>query len=486
MGGWFSRIAAGATLSRIAIALVFVGIAYRIVGFLTAHVLSDAASYGVMAQSFLRNGEFIMPLGEYWSPSWAPAFSHHYPPAYPLYLAPFVAVGGLNPWTLKLASTVSSFLFLGAVFWTTRDLYGRDKALLVLGIAAVDPVLIGTGSTGYSEDLLSVFFVLTIWAILRSLKDDRYIVLAGLFAGVAYLTKSSVGWFFLIAGIAGFLWRFYYIRWRVLRNRWYLAAIAIFFAFVGLWSLRNLRLFWDGSAAQLFTAWQGSAYFGTAAERAASNPGDLAFILAVRLPFYAALFLFVGGPWLTELRRTPKLSDEHYSGLWLAVGLTYLLAWVISGIYWTLERSPVFWLDQARYVVIANVIVLWLVVKDADIRMPRFRRRYAALAAVWLVASTAVLAQGTPGVFPAYEILRDRAAPGDIVAVDGLLRYEVLVNAGPDLTYVKYVPGVVADFILTSDTARTFAGYTLVGIGRSSGALAGFVPTFDAAVWQAT
>ena len=425
-----------------------------------------------------------MPLGEIFSHTWAPEYSHHYPPAYPIYLGPFVGAFGLSPWALKLGSTVAGLLLLGAVYAATRDLYGRDKALLVAGALAVDPILVQTGTTAYSENFLALSFALTMWAIVKSLKVERWIVLAGLFAGIAYLTKSSVGWFFLVAGVAGFLWRFHYVRWAVLRNRHYLLAIAIFASFVIAWSLRNLSLFWDGSWTSLFTAWQGSAYFANATGRAAADVGGLAFILAVRAPFYLLLFLFVGGYWLQHLRRTPKVSDEHYSGLWLAVGLTYLLAWIISGIYWTLEHSPWFWLDQGRYIVVANVVVLWLVVKDADVRLPAFRKRYAAMAAVWVAASVVVLAQAKPGVFAAYDLLRDQAAEGDVVAVDGLPRYEVVVNVGANLTYVEYADGTTADYILTANTSRVFDGYSLLGIGHTSSGIPGLLPEFDAAVWR--
>ncbi|UCD92134.1 MAG: glycosyltransferase family 39 protein [Methanobacteriota archaeon] len=463
--------------------IIIVGITLRVVGFLTGSVSSDAARYAVMGNSLPANGEFVMPLGEYWSENWRPVISHHYSPAYPVYLIPFVAIGGLSPWAIKFGSFLSGIFLILVVFWATRDLYGKDKALLVTAIASLDPVLILTGSIGYSENLVVLFFVLTIWAILKSLEDDRYMILAGLFAGLAYLTKSSVGWFFLIAGIAGLLWRFYYMKWKVFKNKSYIIAILIFLCFVAAWSIRNLVHFWDGSAGGLLSAWQSSELFAQATGQAFSNPVDFLYILAVRLPFYILLFLFVGVYWLKELKDTPKISDEHYSGLWLAVGLTYLLAWVISGIIWTIERNPIFWVDQIRYVVMANVIVLWLVVKDADIYKPDFRKKFAAMASVFLVVSILVIAQPKPGAFHAYDILRENASDGDVVAIDGLMRYEVMVNVGSHLTYVKYEPGVYADFIISKNLTGPFYGYNLLGIGRSGSSLVGFMPSFDAAVW---
>lgn len=466
--------------------LIVLGVALRVVGLFSGTVASDASSYAVMAESLLENGEFVMPLGDWWSDNWAPAYSHHYSPAYPIYLAPFVAIGGLSPMTIKFAAFVSSLLMIAVAFWTTRSLYGASKAFLVAAAASVDPALIATGSAGYSEDFLTLFFVLTMWAILKSLRDERYMVLAGVFAGIAYLTKGVMGWFFLIAGLSGLAWRFHYIRWRVFKDKYYIAAILIFAAFVAAWSLRNLTRFWDGSAAGLLTAWQSSAYFARATDEAAANPLALAFILAVRLPFYVGLFLLLGIYWLKDFRRMTRITDEHYSGLWLAVFLTYFLAWLISGILWVHEGNPIFWVDQIRYVVMANVVILWLVVKDAKERDRGFRRKYSAMIAVLLVVGILFLAQPRPGTFAAYDILREQARDGDVVAIDGLLRYEVMVNVGTSLTYVAYAPGIRADFIITADSSKTFSGYTLLGIGRTLNSMPGFVLNSTVAVWEAT
>ncbi len=64
-----------------------------------------------------------------------------------------------------------------------------------------------TPSLGFAEALVAMLFVLTVWAILKSLKRTRYIVWAGLFAGLGFLAKASLGYFFF-AGLAGLLWRF--------------------------------------------------------------------------------------------------------------------------------------------------------------------------------------------------------------------------------------------------------------------------------------
>jgi dolichyl-phosphate-mannose-protein mannosyltransferase len=466
------------------IGLVSIGVLLRVVGLFTGFVAADASVYAVMGESLLTSGEFIVPLGEWYSDNWAPAYSHHYSPAYPTFLAPFLAAAGLTSFAVRFAAFVSAILLLVVAYLTTRSLYGTDKALLVTAVVAVDPVLVASAAVGYSEGFLTLFFVLTMWAILKSLKDERYMLLAGLFAGIAYLTKGVLGWFFLIAGIAGLAWRFHYLRWRVFRQVHYLAAIAIFGGFVALWSLRNLVRFWDGSAVSLLTAWQSSAYFAGATNEALHSPGDLLFILAVRIPLYAGLFLFLGAWWLKELRGSLTLSDEHNSGLWLSVALVYLLAWLISGVLWIHERGPIFWLDQTRYVVMGNVVILWLVVKDASIQGRIFRRKYVAMVAVLLTVAVLVLVQPASGAAQGFRVLRERVGPGDVVAIDGYFRYEVVLNVGVGPRYIRYEPGVDADFIFTANLSRTFTGYVLLTTRTTGASGLGFLLPSEVAVWQ--
>src|SRR5207249_2886917 len=86
-------------------------------------------------------------------------------------------------------------------------------------------------------------FTLTLLGILKSLQSEPYILVAGLGAGLAYLTRSSIGPFFVVAGLAGLAWRFHYQKWRALANGWYLGAIALFAAPVLWWANRNVTTF---------------------------------------------------------------------------------------------------------------------------------------------------------------------------------------------------------------------------------------------------
>jgi 4-amino-4-deoxy-L-arabinose transferase-like glycosyltransferase len=471
----------------VAYALVGLGVVLRILAIAWVPVASDAAEYAVLARSILLGNGMWLPWGEQWElDAWIGAPSHHYPPLYPAYLVPFLAVFEFGPLAPQVASLTAGLVLLGTYHRLTARFFGPERAIWFTALLALDPVLLVTTGTGYAENLVTLLFVATIAAILMSLRRPRWILVAGATAGLAYLTKSSVGPSFLVAGLAGFAWRFHFVRWRVFRDRAYLAAIGLFGGIVGAWALRNVGVFWDGTPEGLLTAWQTSEWFARAFDEALAQPSDLLCILGARLPFYAGLLVLVAGPWWREIRRLPFLRDESASALGLAVGLTYVLAWLISGIFWVIERSPVFWADMSRYVVFANPVVWWMAAKAANPGTRSFRRRFAVAAVTLVVLDAAVFLTPQGGVFEAYQDLRERTQEGDVVALDRVPKYEAAIHlVGTGVLLEPYATGTHADYVLTTNMTRSYEGYRVLEVygGRNDTAV---MPTFGAALWGRT
>ena len=203
--------------------------------------------------------------------------SHHFAPGLPIIEALFVGVFGDGRIALVVPLILLSWLAVAFALWTTNDLYGTDAALLVGAAVSLD----WTGSfygtfLGYSENLVLIVITVTLWAILRAIRSDRFVLFAGLAAGIGYLSKASIGWFFIIAGIGGFVYRLMFRGWGVLRNGWYWAAIGIFALPVALWSYRNFSLFWDGTPGGLIDAWQTSGIISGLVATALRSPGSAA------------------------------------------------------------------------------------------------------------------------------------------------------------------------------------------------------------------
>lgn len=408
------------------IAAIALGVALRLLSPFLMELWSDGQAYAAMGRALADTGSLRMPLGDVATWRAEPGWSHHFPPLYPAYLAAWYPLAGFGLAATQAAAVVMAFAALAGCWLVFRDLLGRDAALLGTAILALDPQLLWVTGTGFSENLVVLLFALTLWAILKSLDHEPAIVLAGLFAGLAYLTRASLGALFVIAGLAGLAWRFHYVRWAVFRNRPYLAAIGLFGLLVGAWALRNLAHFdwphWqtsvyvEGIQACIRLDILGSCQLG-------GGPAFERFLLAllVKAPMFGVFLGIWALPFWPELRRSlARVREQRESAAWLAVGLVFLLGWVMAAMFWAAEDNALWWPDNRRYVVIAAVPFLLAALRHADFRSKGFQRRAGALLVVLAVLSLAVFA--LPVRFPENAAAREvgaMLAPGEAVALHG-------------------------------------------------------------------
>ncbi|MHB8603849.1 MAG: ArnT family glycosyltransferase [Thermoplasmatota archaeon] len=342
------------------LAVVALGLFARVGEALALRNLSlDVAWYETMGESLRRSGEFFRP----WDG--AHVFAQMYPPAYPALLAATFALAGHASYALTQATSLACGAFLVAVvYFTTRDLYGRSAAAASAAIAACFPLFIQFDYQGYTESLVAAFFALTIWAILKSLDDSRWIILAGLVAGLGFLTKSSMGYFFVVAGFAGLAWRFAYMRWRVFRDGHYLTAAALFLAIVVLWSARNVARFgWPHWETQKHAS-QALAAMWTAPGFAGALVGE--FVWTFFLLFALAT------PWIREIRRAAESwRDERTSALLMAIVTpTVIAVFFVTAFYLAEDFGSIATTLNKRYLVTSLAPILWLAYRDASFERP--------------------------------------------------------------------------------------------------------------------
>lgn len=490
----YSRLAEGVEamdLTRFAMAAVFVGVALRLLAPFFMDFRSDGDTYVAMGHAWMTRHEFLLPWGDVttWGDT-PPGYSHHYPPAYPFFLGVVFTLFGFGLVQAKAAAVVVSLAALAAVYFTTRNLYGARIAALMTGLLAVEPHLIWVTGTGFSENMVLLFFTLTMWAILRGLEDERFIVFAGLFAGLAYLSRSSVGYFFVVAGIGGFLWRFAYQRWRLFTNKWYMLAVAVFGAIVLSWAGRNVSLFgWHletfhlpfvGAFTLEMPQWQTSSYVDYVQRHAFSNRDLWLHALWKKLPLFLAFGAWYAVPMLPETWRGVKRArEEHTSALVLSAFLVWVLAWIISAMFWTYEKSWIYWLDNHRYVVIGLLPLGWLILREAKPARAAFRLRYALLVLSLLaMCGAALLSPVKFADLRAAEALDAHLMPGDEVAVDGntikYAFYAYLSHPEQIRIYgcVAEPPACATDdlspeFILSLQSDK-YDGYSLIGTFRQT------------------
>lgn len=425
---------------RWALAGVAVGVATWLAAAAWMDLGYDANAYVATAHGWMRTGELVLAWGDVltWAPT-PPGHSHHFPPAYPLYLGAFFSAFGFGLAQAKMAALVASLALLGVVYLATRDLYGATVASVATALVALDPHVLWTTGMGFSEPLAMLLFTLTMWAILRSLRDEWWIAPAGAFAGLAYLARSSMGAFFVIAGTAGFAWRLWHRGWRrTVTSPWYALAIVLFVGIVGAWAWRNVSVFgwpnWETSPGVRGIPrwiWEHRPAFGLG--------------LLVRLPLLALVLApFVAFAWPEARRSFARIRDEHVSGLWLSVALVLVLGVIFSAAYFSMGPSwaEALRLDNMRYVMVGIVPLVWALAREADWSRRGTRRRFFALGAV-LLAGGALVATFPAEYAPTHvaQTLDAHVRPGDAIAVAGAGKYPFYGYLSEPQTLTVYVWG---------------------------------------------
>lgn len=426
----------------------------------------DATRYAALGHSFSQTGSLVMPWGNVYSPG-EPAFSHHYPPLYPMMLAGAYRLWGFSEGVTHAVGVATSLAAVAVTYLCGRDLYGHSKALVATAVVALAPPFILTAGNGYSEGAVTAFFVLAVWCALRSVHQPWFMVPAGIIAGLGYLTRSSLGHFFIIAGLGGLLWRVRWKGWRVLLRPSYLLGIALFGTIVAAWAARNLRL---------FGSWETSPHISGAIAFAFAHPLASLSLLPFSLVFMGVLatLLYLGAlPWLPALRRVDFLRDEHDSGLLVALLIPLVLAVLTTTSLWGFER--VFYVHNVRYASIAVVPLAWMLVRHAP-RAPSTMLAGAAMAAI-LVAGSVHYA--TPD-HPIEDRMSDRlgavVADGDRVAfVDTHDVYRYYIDATGngerrvpiEVARGEEAAGLAAEWaVVHGEGEHMPPGYELVGTER--------------------
>ncbi|MCK4734097.1 MAG: glycosyltransferase family 39 protein [Methanophagales archaeon] len=335
------------TFARILILLILSGIILRILTYWTDIPRFDGTYYATLGYNFLRYHDFLdLECVTTYARSWT----------YPVYFAVFYYLFGFTIPVTKIASIFMSIAVLGVVYLTTRDLFDHQKALVATAIIAVTSTLIVITGKSWIENIVLLFFIPAVWALIKGFKDSRYIVVASVFAGLTYYTKTDVGFMVIIGGILAFAaWRFYYMRWSLFKDKnYYIAFIVIL-----LMALLRAELIWSASESILYTTQVASP------SRIFTMGGFLRFLS--QIPYHVLLlwsfFIF----WVPELKDSvKKIGAEYYSFLFLIImGLTFLVIFHASG-YPMFSTSPLLRVSR-EYITIIFVPALWLVLKNANL-----------------------------------------------------------------------------------------------------------------------
>ena len=493
------------TFDRILILLIIFGVILRTLTYWTDIPRFDGTYLATLGYNFLRYHDFVDIEGvSTYARSWT----------YPAYLAVFYYLFGFTIPVTKIAAIFLSISVLGIVYLTTRDLFDRQEALVTTAIIALMSTLIVITGKGWIENIVLLFFIPTVWAMIKGFKDSRYIVVASVFAGLTYYTKTDVGFTVIIVGILAFaVWRFYYMRWSLFKDKNYHSAFAIILL------MALLRAALIGSAAEdiSYTTQVASP------SHLITMDGFLRFLS--QIPYHALLLWSFLIFFIPELKDSiKKIRDEYYSFLFLIIiGLTLVVIVHASG-YPIFSTSPLKRVSR-EYITIVYVPVLWLFLKSADFTglkssemlkssvfkliadkkrmflivfglivaagaafiddwlaiillfgafscaIQNIRKRMMLMLTIFLILSVnSITGAYQPGYIEASEVVSRSVCEGDVIALVGIEGggslipnwvYPYITNHNVSIVY--YEKGSTPTFIM-SQSNTAFEGYTLIGV----------------------
>lgn len=168
-------------------------------------LIHDDRDYDRLARSVAHGGAYPhdrVPLG-HGRVKYIPAT--YRPPAWPYALGGIYAIFGPDVTAARLVLAVLGAGLVALLGLVARQLFGRRTSLIVLALGAVYMPLLLVGSSLISETLFVTFELAALAAALayrRRAGGWRWVVLAGLFAGLASLTRFNG---FLMVPVLGLL-----------------------------------------------------------------------------------------------------------------------------------------------------------------------------------------------------------------------------------------------------------------------------------------
>ncbi|MGW5716315.1 ArnT family glycosyltransferase [Amycolatopsis sp. NPDC003865] len=411
-----------------------------------------------------------------------------------------VTVFGFHPWAIALVQVIEGVAAVFVLNRVVRRWAGAGTALLAAALFALTPITAAINRDNLPDTLLVLLLLLAAYCVTRALENPRWLLWAGVFVGLGFMTKMLAAWivlpglalaYFVAApgsrgrhlawiGLAGAVTLVVSLAWPVVVTLWPGAK-----PFVGSTT--------DGSVWQLAFGYNGvtrlvggssgigGGYGATVGAALGGGPGPLRLFdaevggqIAWLLPL-AVVSLVVAACRARGAAPQVKAGWALWGG-WLVVGaLVFSFTGGIFHAYYTAELAPAIaalaasglvtayrWAPRSLLpAAAAGTAVLAFVLLD---RTPEWLPwlRYTVLALALLAVVTALLR--APSVTAVVGLVAVVAGPAAFVVDTAVRPVSVLETADPG-----------------AGPPATSAVRTVVGINTGQGAEAGYVRFIDSA-----
>lgn len=168
----------------------------------------DEASIGYNAYTILTTGKD--EHGRFFPLDTFAAFGDYKPPI-PIYLTvPFVAIFGLNEWSVRLPSAIAGVLTVLVLYLLVLELFkSKNIALLSSAMLAITPWHIMLSRGGFEANIALLFLTTGIWLVLKSRKQPEYFYICWLpfVAGIYTFNSTRYAGPLIAMGLLGLVWK---------------------------------------------------------------------------------------------------------------------------------------------------------------------------------------------------------------------------------------------------------------------------------------
>ncbi|MGW4059857.1 ArnT family glycosyltransferase [Amycolatopsis sp. NPDC004747] len=108
-----------------------------------------------------------------------------------------VAVFGFHPWAIALVQVVEGVAAVLVLHRVVRRWAGARTALLAAALFALTPITAAINRDNLPDTLLVLLLLLAAYCVTRAIDNARWLVWAGVFVGLGFLTKMLAAWIVL-------------------------------------------------------------------------------------------------------------------------------------------------------------------------------------------------------------------------------------------------------------------------------------------------
>ena len=169
----------------------------------------DEASIGYDTYALLKSG---IDRNGYSFPVHFIAWGSGQNALYAYFSMPFVAIFGLNVFSVRIVNLIFSLLSLLAVFSMVKRAYGYRAGIIAFALAAISPWNIMLSRWGLESNLFPSMFTISLWAISKSFTKRKYLCLAAFLIALtmySYGASYLVITVFLVAAVIVYLYAYF-------------------------------------------------------------------------------------------------------------------------------------------------------------------------------------------------------------------------------------------------------------------------------------